>query len=346
MKAVVLQKGALNVEDIPAPTPGEGQLLLSTRTCGICGTDLHAKHHLGAYLEGLTAAGNGLPVDVKGKVVMGHEFCGEVIGRGPNTSGRIKDGSLVVALPYITGPEGAEYVGYSNRFPGGYAEQMVITERLAFEVPNGLPARQAAMTEPFAVGAHAVARARIDPDREHVIMVVGCGPIGLAVIAALKARGLGPVVGLDFSAARRGFAEKMGADEVVDATRETQASVWERLGARKKGRRAVAFECVGRPGVVQSIINEVPRGAKVVVVGNSLEPSSIDQVRAFNLELDIVFVANYTPAEFSGTLSDIAEGRIDTAPILTGVVPPEGMDQAFSDLRNAERHVKIMLSFE
>ncbi|MCK9544538.1 MAG: zinc-binding dehydrogenase [Novosphingobium sp.] len=345
MKAVVLQNGTLAVEDVPEPAPGEGQLLLATRTCGICGTDLHARHHMDTYLQGLAAAGMPLPVDRDAGMVMGHEFCGEVIGRGPDTSGRIGDGRLVVALPFVTGAAGAEYVGYSNRFPGGFGERMVITEKLAFEVPNGLAARQAAMTEPFAVGAHAVARANIGMD-PCAIMVVGCGPIGLAVIAALKAKGLGPVVGMDFSPGRRRFAEAMGADEVVDAGAETQASVWSRHGAGRKGRRAVVFECVGRPGVAQSIIDEVPRGAKVVVVGNSLEPCTLDQVKAFNLELEIVFAMNYSPGEFGATLADIADGRIDTAAMLTGIVPPEGVEQAFADLRDGERHAKIMVSFE
>jgi 2-desacetyl-2-hydroxyethyl bacteriochlorophyllide A dehydrogenase len=345
MKAVVLQDGALTMEDVPEPAPAEGQLLLSTRTCGICGTDLHARHHLDSFLQGLASSGSPLPTDPKGKVIMGHEFCGEVIGRGPSTSDRIGDGRLVVALPFLTGPRGAEYVGYSDQFPGGFAERMVITEKLAFEVPNGLPAEQAAMTEPFAVGVHAVARANIGSD-PCAIMVVGCGPIGLAVIAALKARGLGPVIGVDFSAGRRRFAEAVGADEVVDAAAETQASIWARHGAGRRGRRAIVFECVGRPGVVQSIIDEVPRGTKVVVVGNSLEPSSIDQVKAFNLELEIVFAMNYSPAEFGQTLGDIAEGRIDTGAMLTGTVKPEGVEQAFTDLRDAERHAKILIRFD
>lgn len=345
MKAVVLQNGALNVEDIAEPEPGPGQLLVSTRTCGICGTDLHARHHLDTYLQGLAASGMALPVEETGKMVMGHEFCGEVIGRGPETPGRIADGRLVVALPFITGPQGAEYVGYSNRFPGGFAERIVVTEKLAFEVPNGLDAQRAAMTEPFAVGAHAVARASIGTE-PCAIMVVGCGPIGLAVIAALKARGLGPVIGMDYSPGRRAFAEAMGADETVDAARETQASVWARHRAGRRGRRPIVFECVGRPGVVQAIIDEAPRNTKVVVVGNSLEPSAIDQVKAFNLELEIVFAMNYAPAEFGATLDDIAEGRIDTSSMLTGVVPPEGVDAAFTDLRDGERHAKILVSFE
>src|SRR5690606_40292728 len=142
---------------------------------------------------------------------------------------------------------GDECVGYSARYPGGLGERMVLTEKLLCEVPNGLAAPQAALTEPFSVGAHAVARANIQG--ESVIVVVGCGPIGLAVIAALKARGLGPVIGVDFSPGRRRFAEAMGADEVVDAAVETQGSIWSRYGAGRRGRQGVVFECVGRPGV-------------------------------------------------------------------------------------------------
>lgn len=343
MKAVVLQHGALQVDEVAEPVPGAGQVLVGTRTCGICGTDLHARHHLDSFLAGLARTGTPMPVDAEAPVVMGHEFCGEVLDHGPGTPNRLKAGTLVVGLPYATGPAGAEYVGYSNRFPGGFAERMVLTEKLLFEVPNGLPADQAAMTEPFAVGFHAVAKASVPADS--VIMVVGCGPIGLAVIAALKAQGLGPVVAMDFSPGRRRFAEAMGADEVVDAAKESQSDVWARTGAGKKGKRAVVFECVGRPGVVQAIIDEVPKAALVVVVGNSLEPSSIDQVIAFNKELELRFVMNYTPGEFRDTLHAIADGRLDTRPMLTGTTNAEGMAQAFEDLRDAERHAKIILQW-
>ena len=344
MKAVVLDKGALDVRDIAEPVAGKGQVLVATRTCGICGTDLHARHHLDTFFQGLANAGSAVPTDPDAPIVMGHEFCGEVLEHGPDTTGAIRPGTLVVGLPYATGPQGAEYVGYSNRFPGGFAERIVLTEKLLFPVTNGLSAEQAALTEPFAIGAHAVAGA--GDLGGCAIMIVGCGPIGLAVIAALKARGHGPVVAMDYSAGRRRFAEAMGADEVVDAGAETQAEVWARIGAGKKGRRAAVFECVGRPGVVQSIIGEVPRGARVVVVGNSLEPCTIDQVMAFNKELEIRFVMNYAPAEFGRTLDDIAEGRIDTRPMLTGTVPPEGVEQAFEDLKDAEKHAKIVVRFD
>jgi 2-desacetyl-2-hydroxyethyl bacteriochlorophyllide A dehydrogenase len=342
MRGIALRQGRFTLEDLEEPVPGEGQVLVATRACGICGTDLHARHHMDEFLEGLARSGNPLPVDLQAPFVLGHEFCGDILDHGPGTPPRLPAGTTVVGLPYATGPAGAEYVGYSNRFPGGFGERMVLTEKLLFAVPNGLPPEHAALVEPFAVGAHAVARAAVPAGA--VIMVVGCGPIGLAVIAALKARGHGPVVGVDFSPARRGFALAMGADEVVDAAVEAQSDIWARLGA-DRSRQPVVFECVGRPGIVDAIIAAVPRNSLVVVVGNVLGASSIDQVVAFNKELDLRFTMNYTPREFGQTLDDVAEGRIDVAPVLTGVMRPEQVEEAFAALLDPEAHAKVVLSF-
>ena len=81
-------------------------------------------------------------------------------------------------------------------------------------MPNGLPADQAALTEPMAVGWHAVESARLT--QQDVPLVIGCGPVGLAVIAGLKVKGLHPIIAADFSPARRALALRMGADIVVD----------------------------------------------------------------------------------------------------------------------------------
>ncbi|MET0379387.1 MAG: zinc-binding dehydrogenase [Spongiibacteraceae bacterium] len=344
MRGVVTENGKLEMRDIEEPKPAAGQVLVRTLTCGICGTDLHARGHIHDFLNGLQRSGTPLSTDPDKPVVFGHEFCAEILDHGPGTTPQFKAGTKVVGLPFLTSARGAEYVGYSDQYPGGFAERMVLTEKLLFEVPNGLAPKYAALTEPFSVGAHAVARANVPKDS--VVMVVGCGPIGLAVIAALKARGIGPVIGMDYSPGRRRFGEAMGCDEVVDAAQETQTSVWARWGAGRKGRRAVVFECVGRPNIAQSIIEEAPRNALVVVVGNVLGQSNIDQVVAFNKELDICFSMNYSPAEFKQTLHDLAEGNIAAEPVVTGIIAPENIPQAFDDLADAERHAKIIVSFE
>ncbi len=344
MRAIKTHKGKLYENDMDEPHPEPGQVRLKTLVCGICGTDLHARHDLRHLIEGTAKAGTPIPTNPSEPVVFGHEFCGEVLEYGPGHESPIPIGANVVALPYIQSPEGFEFIGYSNRFPGALAEQVLVTEQMMFEVPNGLPPLHACLTEPVAVGAHAVARANMH--EPSTIMVVGCGAIGLAVIAALKARGLGPVIACDPLAEQRKQAERIGADYAFDPNTEPTASVWAKHKAGSSGGRAVAFECVGAPGMVQRIIDEVPHKALVIGVGNAMRASSIDQIMAFNKELDIRFSMTYTLEEFGRTLHDLAEGRIDGEALIGRVVEPELVPQAFDDLESGVATGKLMVTFD
>ena len=163
-------------------------------------------------------------MDLSRDVVFGHEFCCEVLDYGPDTPRRLKPGTLVCSLPALVTPTGPAGIGYSNDNVGGYAERMLLSEPLLLEVPNGLSAEHAALTEPLAVGVHAVAKANIMGGE--VPLVIGCGPVGLAVIAALRIRGLHPIIAADYSPARRARAEKMGADMVVDPARAQPYATW------------------------------------------------------------------------------------------------------------------------
>ena len=115
-------------------------------------------------------------------------------------------------MPILLGPTGVEQIGYSNHYPGALAEHMVLQELLLLPVPDALDTDTAALTEPLAVGEHAVGLAGLGEGQP--CLVVGCGPVGLAVIAALKGRGHGPVLAADFSPTRRRLAEAFGADDV------------------------------------------------------------------------------------------------------------------------------------
>ncbi len=122
-------------------------------------------------------------------------------------------------------------LGFSNLYNGGYAEQMVLNEMLGIKVPAGLTARMAALTEPLAVGVHAVAKSRIATGDSAIVL--GLGPVGLAVIAELKMRGIGPIVAADFSPMRRALAEQLGADVVVDPNETTAIEAWRKVAARR-----------------------------------------------------------------------------------------------------------------
>ncbi|MBX3482260.1 zinc-binding dehydrogenase [Phenylobacterium sp.] len=356
MRAVIRRDKRLVCDEIAELTPGAGQVLVKTLACGICGSDLHALHSMEHMIDLSRRAGGAMDsgFDPTADTVFGHEFCAEILDHGPGSTKALKAGTRVVSVPVTMHNGGVEALGFSNLLPGGFAEQMLLTEAMVLAVPNGLPTDKAALTEPFAVGAHAVAKARLEP--KSVSLVVGCGPVGLAVIAALKAKGHGPVIAADFSPRRRAAAEKLGADIVVDPAVENPHDRWEALGVpraraaqsmmRMMGNaiaQPVVFECVGFPGVVQALIEAAPAGAQIVVAGVCMETDQIEPSIAITKEIELTFVFGYTPEEFALTLNQLAEGVIDVDGLVTGKVGLDGVAQAFSDLGDPEAHVKILV---
>ncbi len=354
MRAVVRRDKALVLDTIADPEPGAGQVLVKTLCCGICGSDLHALHSMEDMAALSVRAGEPGLLDPAKDVVFGHEFCAEILDHGPGTDKRLKPGTRVVSVPVAVSAGGFETIGYSNLYPGGFGETMVLTEPMLLEVPGGLSDVQATMTEPFAVGEHAVAMSDAGSDAIH--LVVGCGPVGLAVIAALKARGLGPVIASDFSPARRKVAEAFGADIVVDPAKTNPHDHWATLGvpmsrtersvlamAGKTGKRAVIFECVGVPGVIQHLVEAAPVGAQILVAGVCMQTDAIEPFLCINKQLELKFVLGYSPEEFAATLINIADGRFDVLPAVTGEVALEGVADAFAALRDPEAQCKMVV---
>lgn len=356
MRATVMRDNDLVVDTLPDPEPGPGQVLVKTLACGICGSDLHMLEHAERMVELGARTGMATHMDLSRDVVMGHEFCAEILDHGPNTGKTLAPGTRVCSMPIAFGPAGLRAVGYSNDCPGGYGERMVLNEMLLLEVPNGLSSEHAALTEPMAVGYHAVEKANLGPN--DVPIVIGCGPVGLAVISALSLKGVGPIVAADFSPTRRAFAEKMGAHEIIDPAATSPYRKWEEIAvppgtdtsdpmtmmfAAAQIRPGVIFECVGVPGIIQQILEGAPRGARVVVAGVCMETDRIEPIFGINKELNVQFVLGYTPEEFSSTLRNIAEGRVDVAPLITGAVGVEGVAGAFEELASPERHAKILV---
>jgi len=356
MRAAVMRNRTLVLADVPAPKPGAGEVLVRTLACGICGSDLHALKHADKFVETSRRAGNPFVMDLGRDVVMGHEFCAEIVDHGPETTRALKAGTRVCSRPTLLRPTGPQSIGYSNDNPGGYGEYMRLSEALLLEVPNGLATEDAALTEPMAVGVHAVAKARLEPD--DAPLVIGCGPVGLAVIAALRLRGVRPIVAADFSRRRRELAVAVGADVVVDPTETTAWNSWREAAVYRDASRApalppwipgpavrpaVVFECVGVPGVLDQLMAASPRGTRIVVVGVCMEADTIHPMLGISKELNLQFVLGYTPDEFAATLRHIAEGALPTAPLITGHVGLEGVAQAFVDLGSPERHAKILV---
>ena len=285
MKAAVLNDGKILVrDDVEEPKPGMGQALVQVKACGICGSDLHfAKHGasmmaLGKEMSGsmMGDAAGGPELDLKSDIYMGHEFSAELLDFGPDTQSDIKPGALVTALPVLMGMSGVEPIVYSNTTKGGYGERMLLTAPLLLEVPNGLSAEHAALTEPMAVGLHGVNKGNLQQGEG--ALVLGCGPVGLAVIAALKVKGVAPIIAADFSPARRQLAITMGATDAVDPREESAWAAWGRAG---NARPPVVFEAIGVPGIINDILKMAPTGSRVVVVGVCMETDRSEPMLGF-----------------------------------------------------------------
>ncbi|KUH81063.1 MULTISPECIES: zinc-binding dehydrogenase [unclassified Mycobacterium] len=376
MRAVSCEHGSLSVVDLPTPQPARGQLLLEVRRCGICGSDLHAKDHA----DELTGVMDemGYPDFMRGDtpVVLGHEFCGEVLERGRGAAKEFKVGTPVVSFPLLRAAGGVHLTGLSPLAPGGYAEQVLAEAAMSFVVPNGLDADTAALTEPMAVALHAVRRS--DIRRRDTAVVIGCGPVGLAVICHLKSLGVQTIVASDFSTTRREMASRCGAHVVVDPAVESPYAATEQSGAITRApqlyelgvgsmeklrrlpgwshlyrmadavgaaspKRPVVFECVGVPGIIDGIVGAVPVQTRVVVVGVCMGTDAIRPAMAIGKEIDMRFVFGYTPLEFRDTLHMLADGKLDASALVTGTVGLNGVTRAFEVLGTAEAHAKILI---
>ena len=376
MKAVVCKDAQLTVADRPDPVPGKGQAVLRVLRCGICGSDLHMRTHCDHMGELMGRMGYARPPRAGHEIVFGHEFCGEVLDHGPGSAKKIRVGTMVCALPMIRRSGAVQAIGLDENAPGAYAERVLVEEALAVPVPNGLPPEKAALTEPMAVALHAVNRA--EAPKGDVAIVIGCGPVGLAVIAILKAKGVRTIVASDFSAGRRALARKCGAGVVVDPAKESPYANWEQFGFTRtlpallelgvgtreklgklplpwwqawrlieklgvKPKRPIIFECVGVPGILNNVIDGAPIFSRVVVVGVCMQPDRIEPAVGIQKEIDLRFVLGYSPLEYRDALHMIADGRVDVTPFITGTVGLGGVDAAFMALSDPERHAKILV---
>ncbi|MCV7194309.1 zinc-binding dehydrogenase [Mycolicibacterium brumae] len=374
MKAVSCLQGELSVVELPDPRPERGQLLLEVRRCGICGSDLHARSHTDDLYETLKGGGYEGAMRADTPTVLGHEFVGEVLETGPKVGG-FRPGALVVAMPIRKLNDAGQMIGFCPDAPGGYAERTLAQAAFSFAVPNGLDVDIAAMTEPMAVALHAVNRAGIGGGDTAV--VIGCGPVGLGIIAQLKVKGVKKIIASDFSPARRALAAQLGAHVVVDPSEGSvydlltdgfitnpqqmwdfgidtldnlrRIPAWERLYwvADKFGaadpKRPIIFECVGVPGMIEGICASAPLATRVVVAGVCMETDHFRPAMAIGKEIDLRFTFGYTPLEFRDTLHMLADGKLDVAPLITGRVGLGGVANAFDALGDPETHAKILI---
>ncbi len=338
MKALVMRDGAVHLETAEIPEPGAGEVLVRSLACGICGSDLHITRHYDEVFSFYQAVGvMESSQDEHSTVMLGHEYCAEIVRYGPGTEQALPVGTRVTSVPILMTRDGAG-VGVTPGIGGAYSEYFIIDEQLLLPVPDQVPAVAAALTEPLAVGLHAVNRSGIEPG--DVALVAGCGPIGLAVIAALQWRGIETVVASDPQPGKRETAHGLGAGHTVNPVEQDEMA----LAAELAGdHRVVIFECIGLHRLIDDFIRRAPAGATIVVTGLHTADATVNYAYATVKELDLRFSYYYQPAEFAECLSAIAEGRIAWQSLVTGTVGIDGVEDAFRALQSPNDHIKVVI---
>ena len=339
MRALVYQgEKSIAVQEVPLPTAGPGEVLLRVAATGICGSDVHG------YL-GLT--GRRVP-----PMIMGHEFCGTVEVTGEGVTGFARADLVSVQPVIFCGAcehcrEGLTNLCTSRRFfgvmdcNGSMAEYLNVPSRLLYRMPQTMTPEVGAMVEPLAVALRAVKRAG-DRVAGRTVLVVGAGTIGLLILAVLRLRQPARVLVSDLSDRRLSLAQTMGADVVVNPTRQ---SLSDRARELTNGRGLdVSFEAVGLgASVEQAMATLRPRGT-CVWVGNSQKVIPVDMQGTVTREIEVLGSYIYTHAEFGEALDLLARGAVDLRPVISRTAGLEQGPELFAELaRPGTELVKVVL---
>ena len=325
----------LEIAEVPDPKPGASDLVLRVKSCGICGSDLHAAS---------------LPPGLPAGSVMGHEFSGEVVEVGREAAGQFGIGERVCALPFFgcgrcraclsgDGIHCPQIVTTGlGTSPGAYAEFVRVGAGETLRLPESVSFREGALVEPLSVGLHAVHEARLEPGAN--VLVIGAGPIGLAVALWARFFGARTVMVSEKAPGRRALAESFGATHVIDGSREHVASVFATAAGTSP---EVIFECVGIPGMLQQCILLAPSRGRIIGVGVCMQPDTILPLFAVVKEITLRFVVGYRKQDFQLTLDMLAAERIAGKAMISDVVDLAKLPAAFEALKQPSTQCKVML---
>lgn len=339
MRAAILDRGRIQVGEFPDPKPAKGQALVRTHRCALCASDAHFLASGPTIVE--RSKQNGGPyagVDLRKPIVMGHEYVGEIVDYGPGSRRPLPAGTLVTSIPVLRMGGGIGLIGYTNECPGGFGESMLLDEEMLLEIPSGADVALAALIEPLAVG---IEHARAGEIREGEIpLVIGCGAIGLGVIAGLRLQGVAPIVAADLDDGRRELALAMGAELVVDPRETSPYQPQGDLGGRAPN---VVYECVGKAGMMGAIIDEISWGGRIVMGGFCLEPEEVYVPTAQTKRLRIHFACGETPDDMRAARDAILGGKVDLKPWMGPGIGLSGVEEALKQMSDPAAPVRTVV---
>lgn len=337
MRAAIFHKSGqpLSIEHVADPTPRADQVILEVANAGICGSDLHMTEHAHTP-DGL---------------ILGHEFAGTIAALGADVTGW-KVGDRVTALPLNACnaceacDSGLPALCGENLFSGcyltaqgAYAQYVAARGTMLQRLPDGVSFEEGAMVEPLAVGHHIVSMAEMPAGAS--VLVMGGGPIGVAVALFARQAGARHVIVSEMSPDRRRRAVDVGATGVIDPRSEEVLDTFRRLTGGQ--RPQIVFECVGIPGILRQAIDIVGLRGRVVVAGVVFQEDSIAPVVALGKEVSIRFSQAYTERDFAAVIDGLAKGAVHARPIHTSTVTLDELPAAFEALRTPSTQCKVLI---
>ena len=340
MKAVVKtqpEPGNVEFMDMPEPRADAGQVVIEVKAAGICGTDIHI--YKSEYL-------------IKPPVILGHEFCGEVVETGPDVA-RFKVGDRVTVNPsagQLCGHcrycrIGAPFfcmdrAAVGSGMHGGFAKYCGVREEIVYRIPENLDFDTGALCEPFACVLQAVVElTEILPGE--VVVVSGPGPIGIMCMMLAKMHGARVVMlGISADMSRMEVALGLGADTVINVETENPREVIDDL---TEGYGAdVVLECAGANASVDQCLDVVKKLGRYTQVGLFGAPVKIDLDQVVKKQLRVQGSMCHTWETWDRTMSFLGQGLIDLRPLITGKLPLSRWEEGFKKVMDKEG-AKILL---
>jgi len=326
MRAVAVgPEQTLEVRDVAAPEPGEGEVAIAVEACGICGSDLHMLPS-GALAEG---------------AVMGHEISGTVAATGAGVEGW-SEGDAVCVYPFAPldhldiGAAMASGIGLGTN-DGGYAERLKVPAEMLWRLPAAIDLAHGALVEPLAVGLHGIDISGAEPGQSCVVL--GCGPIGAMTVVGLRARGFEQVVVVEPNEGRRALAERLGASAAFGLEGVHEAVLAE-LGAPSE----IVLECAGHPSAPGLAIELVAPEGMVALMGMLGEPVPISQLNVMLKEVRLRGSFAYRPGSFDEAIGMLAAGKVPADELISSRRPLEDAADCFEELlRPGTTELKILL---
>ncbi len=343
MKAVVKAKAGpgLEIREVPIPAAGPGQLLLKVLRAGICGTDLHIDEW-DAWSQRR----------IKPPVVIGHEFVGEILALGPGVTGfqpgeRVSVESHIVCgrcLPCLRGEnhvcENTKILGVDVN--GGFAEYAVAPAACAWRAPANVPLEVQAVMEPLGNAVHTAFSGPLSACR---IAVTGCGPIGVFAVAVARAAGAAQVIASDVAPYRLDLARRMGADAVVDVSKEDFV-VRARELTEGRGLDGV-LEMSGNPKAIRDGLAALRNGGRLSLLGLPREDFGLDWNNLLVFKgITLQGIAGRRLWETWVQMDTMLRtGRLDIRPGITHVLPMEKVVEGIEKLRSGNAGKIVLIPF-